>query len=74
MNDDNWDGQWRLMRVHAKEWWSKVTDYDLDRVTGKRDLVVGLLQDKYGWTRDQAEKEIDRRSKETTERGPVHTM
>ena len=73
MNEDMWDGQWRLMRVHAKEWWNKLTDAELDSVTGKRDLLVGLLERKYGWPREQTEREIDRRSKET-EGGPVHTM
>ena len=73
MNEDMWDGQWRLMRVHAKEWWTRLTDSDLDSVTGKRDLLVSLLERKYGWSRAQAEEEIDRRTKET-EGGPVHTM
>ncbi len=73
MNQDIWEGKWKQMRGHAKEWWGKLTNDDLDRVKGKWDTLVGVLQEKYGWTRDQAEKEIDRRTKEIEERKPVHT-
>jgi uncharacterized protein YjbJ (UPF0337 family) len=44
-----------------KQWWGQLTDDDLDRVDGKRDKLVGLLQEKYGYARDKAEEEIDRR-------------
>lgn len=74
MNEDMWDGQWRMMRVHAREWWSKLTEEDLDYATGERGLLVSVLQQRYGWTRERAGREIDRHSKELLERGPVHTM
>ncbi len=51
----------------AKQRWAKLTDNDLQQLSGKRDEIVGKLQEKYGWTREEAEKEHDewRRSTET---------
>ena len=60
MNKDVFEGKWKQMRGQAKDWWGKLTDDDLDRVGGKFDLFVGLLQEKYGYTRERAEEEIDR--------------
>jgi uncharacterized protein YjbJ (UPF0337 family) len=47
-----------------REWWGKLTDDDLDPVQGKTDRLVGLLQEKYGYTRAQAEAEVSRRLNE----------
>lgn len=54
-------GQWKQLRGHAKTWWGKLTDNDLDRINGNRDLLVGALQERYGYTQMQAEQEVDRR-------------
>ena len=64
MNKDIFEGKWKQMRGQAKDWWGKLTDDDLDRVGGKYDQFVGLLQEKYGYTRERAEEEIDRRAAE----------
>ena len=64
MNKDMLEGKWKQVRGQAKEWWGKLTDDDLDRAAGKADQLVGLLQEKYGYTRQQAEAEFDRRLKE----------
>ena len=45
-------------------WWGKLTDNDLDRAAGKYDVFVGLLQEKYGYTRQRAVEEIDKHVKE----------
>jgi uncharacterized protein YjbJ (UPF0337 family) len=45
----------------VKEWWGKLTDDDLTRVDGNRDKLVGLLQERYGYAKERAEQEIDRR-------------
>lgn len=71
MNNDIWEGKWKQMRGRAKEWWGKLTDDDLNRVQGKWETLLGILQEKYGWTRAQAEQEIERRTKEL-DRKPVH--
>jgi uncharacterized protein YjbJ (UPF0337 family) len=64
MNKDIFDGKWKQMRGNAKTWWGKLTDDDLDRAAGRYDVLVGLLQEKYGYTRQSADEEIDKRFKE----------
>jgi len=64
MNNDILEGRWKQMRGSTKEWWGKLTDSDLDRIAGKRDQLVGALQEKYGYTRERAVEEVDRRLKE----------
>jgi len=61
MNKDILEGKWKQIRGEAKAWWGKLTDNDLDRAAGKFDVLVGLLQEKYGYTRQQAADEVDRR-------------
>ncbi|MHB8776296.1 MAG: CsbD family protein [Anaerolineales bacterium] len=61
MNKDILEGQWKQMRGEAKIWWGKLTDDDLDRAAGKFEVLAGLLQEKYGYTREVAAKEIDKR-------------
>ena len=61
MNQDVFEGKWKEMRGQVKEWWGKLTDDDLEQVGGKADQLIGLLQQKYGYTREQAEEEFNRR-------------
>lgn len=61
MNNDVFEGRWKELRGQLKEWWGKLTDDDLERVGGKADQMVGLLQQKYGYTRQTAEREFNRR-------------
>jgi uncharacterized protein YjbJ (UPF0337 family) len=61
MNKDILQGQWKQIRGEAKSWWGKLTDDDLTRVAGKYETLTGVLQEKYGYTRQQAEAEIDKR-------------
>jgi uncharacterized protein YjbJ (UPF0337 family) len=61
MNQDTFAGHWKQMRGKAKEWWGQLTDDELDRIAGQKDQLLGALQAKYGYTREEAEREIDRR-------------
>jgi uncharacterized protein YjbJ (UPF0337 family) len=61
MNKDTLEGQWKQIRGEARAWWGKLTDDDLDRAAGKLDVLAGLLQEKYGYTRERAADEIDKR-------------
>jgi uncharacterized protein YjbJ (UPF0337 family) len=60
MNQDIFEGKWKQLRGEAKSWWGKLTDDDLDRAAGKFDVLAGLLQEKYGYTRQRAVDEIDK--------------
>lgn len=58
----NWDqiaGNWKQFTGKVKAKWGKLTDNDLTTIAGKRDELAGLLQTKYGYAKDQAEKELD---------------
>ena len=63
MNNDVFEGKWKQMRGQAKVWWGKLTDDDLEKVDGKFDKLIGLLQEKYGYTQQQAEEEFEKRTK-----------
>jgi uncharacterized protein YjbJ (UPF0337 family) len=60
MNRDILAGKWKEMKGRVKEQWGKITDDELDRAEGKADQLVGLLQQRYGYTREKAEEEYDR--------------
>lgn len=58
----NWDqiaGNWKQMRGKVVEKWGDITDDDWDRAEGKRDQIVGLVQAKYGRTKEDAERDVD---------------
>ncbi|MGE5294992.1 MAG: CsbD family protein [Solirubrobacterales bacterium] len=59
MNADILRGKWNQMKGRAKKKWGKLTDDDLDRVEGSRDELVGMIQERYGKSKDAAEKEVD---------------
>ena len=57
----NWDiveGNWKQFKGKAKEQWGKLTDDDLDIIAGKRDQLVGRIQEAYGVNKDEAEKQL----------------
>ena len=47
MNSDEFEGKWKQVRGEAKVWWGKLTDDDLEKVGGKFDKFIGLIQEKY---------------------------
>lgn len=61
MNQDIVEGKWKQMKGEAKAWWGKLTDDDLERAAGKFEVLAGILQEKYGYSREQAADEIDKR-------------
>jgi len=59
MNWDQVEGKWKQFKGSAKENWGKLTDDDLDQAEGKRDKLVGKIQEKYGIAKEEAEKQVD---------------
>jgi uncharacterized protein YjbJ (UPF0337 family) len=59
MNWDRIEGNWKQFLGSARSKWGKLTDDDLELARGKRDVLVGRLQERYGRARDQAEREVD---------------
>lgn len=59
MNWDTVQGKWKQFSGQAKENWGKLTDDDLDQAAGKRDQLVGKIQERYGIAKDEAERQVD---------------
>jgi uncharacterized protein YjbJ (UPF0337 family) len=58
----NWDiiqGQWKQMTGKIREKWGKLTDSELEQVSGTKDRFVGLIQERYGYAKERAEQEVD---------------
>jgi uncharacterized protein YjbJ (UPF0337 family) len=51
-------GNWNQVKGKVKEQWAKLTDDDLDVIAGKRDQLVGRIQERHGLARDDAETQI----------------
>jgi uncharacterized protein YjbJ (UPF0337 family) len=54
------EGRWKEVKGHVKKQWGKLTDDDFIEIAGKKDELVGRLQQKYGYTRERAEREIEK--------------
>jgi uncharacterized protein YjbJ (UPF0337 family) len=57
----NWDiieGKWKQAAGAVKTKWGKLTDDDLAAIAGKRDQLIGRIQEKYGMAKDQVEKQL----------------
>ena len=50
-------GNWKQTRGKTKERWGEFTDDELDQIEGKRDQIIGKLQEKCGYSRERAERE-----------------
>jgi uncharacterized protein YjbJ (UPF0337 family) len=68
MNTDTFEGQWKQMKGELRSWWGRLSDNDFEKIAGKKDRLVGMLQEKYGYTREAAQQEIDRRFREYDDR------
>jgi uncharacterized protein YjbJ (UPF0337 family) len=68
MNADVFEGRWKQMRGELRSWWGKLTDDDFEKIGGKKDRLIGVLQEKYGYTREAAQQEVDRRFREYDKR------
>ena len=58
MNSDTLKGQWHQIKGEVKTQWGKLTDSDLDQIAGQSEKLIGTIQERYGYARDRAEKEV----------------
>jgi uncharacterized protein YjbJ (UPF0337 family) len=59
MNEDILKGKWRQLKGEVKSQWGKLTDDDLDRAEGDAEKLIGRVQERYGYQRDEAKREVD---------------
>ena len=48
MNWNQVEGNWKQFSGKVKETWEKLTDDEIDQIAGKRDILIGKVQEKYG--------------------------
>jgi len=58
MNWDRIEGNWKQFKGSALQQWGKLTDDQLDVIAGKRDLLLGRIQELYGISKDETEKQL----------------
>jgi uncharacterized protein YjbJ (UPF0337 family) len=58
MNEDILKGQWMQLKGKVREKWGKLTNDDVDEIQGRTQQLVGLIQERYGIARAEAEKQV----------------
>jgi uncharacterized protein YjbJ (UPF0337 family) len=64
VNVDILAGRWKHMRGELRSWWGRLTDNDLEQIGGQHDKLIGKLQERYSYTRERAQQEVERRLQE----------
>ena len=59
MNKDIFAGKWHQLKGKVKEEWGDLTDDEVNQVNGQAEQLAGRLQEKYGWSKDEAERKVD---------------
>jgi len=57
--EDMFKGQWKQVKGHIQMQWGKLTDDEVDQINGNKDILVGKIQEKYGYTKEKAQLEVD---------------
>lgn len=58
MNQDRIQGRWKQLKGKVKEQWGKLTDDDLDVIDGRRDQLLGRIQQRHGLAREEADSQL----------------
>jgi uncharacterized protein YjbJ (UPF0337 family) len=60
MNDDVLGGLWKQLKGRVQRTWGELTDDDFDKIQGNKEVLIGKIQEKYGYARDEAESEVNK--------------
>jgi uncharacterized protein YjbJ (UPF0337 family) len=60
MNRDTLKGQWMQVKGKVRQQWGKLTDDDVEKIQGNAEMLIGKVQEHYGKTREEVEKDLDR--------------
>ncbi len=55
MNEDIIKGKWKELQGRIQEQWGEITDDEFDKTEGQKDRLLGLLQSKYGYSKEKSE-------------------
>ncbi len=58
MANDILSGMWKQLRGEVKQRWGKLTDDDIKQIDGQQDKLVGKLQERYGYSKQEAEGQV----------------
>ena len=58
MNTDQIVGNWKQLNGKLKQKWGNLTDDDLETIAGRRDELLGKIQQRYGIAREEAEEQV----------------
>ena len=58
MNWQEMQGKWKEYSGKARERCGRLTDDDLEKIAGKRDQLIGKIQQSYGIAKEEAEKQV----------------
>lgn len=59
MNKDILEGKWLQLKGNIKQQWGRLTDDELDQINGRYEELVGRVQERYGYSREEAANEVD---------------
>ena len=59
MNSDQLEGKWKQVKGEVREKWGQLTDDDIHVIAGRRDQLIGRIQERYGIAREVATREVD---------------
>jgi uncharacterized protein YjbJ (UPF0337 family) len=59
MNRDTLKGQWMQLKGKVRQQWGQLTDDEIDQMQGNAEMLIGRIQERYGRSRDEAEREVD---------------
>ena len=60
MNEDTLKGKWKQLKGQMQKQWGRLTNDDIDQIEGSRDILLGKLQEYYGKSREENERDLDR--------------
>ena len=52
------EGNWKQLKGKVREKWGELTDDEIDQIAGKRDILLGKIQEKYGIAQEEAERQF----------------
>ena len=59
MNNDTIQGQWKQIKGQVQAKWGELTGDEIDQIDGNRERLEGIVQERYGKSKDEAQREVD---------------